>query len=169
MKFADGRDVALPALAHVEQSHEIADPHPLMFKLVFDRKAESIRLQDYFAAIYLTDPEVLRPFWRSKRDLDLFVRECCGITDPVWFYRIDFYMWVRDPNSKWHEDLIHLPHSLELTNVLNDAAELALTGTGPSTSRPTMEIRHVILALAAHPELEFTREAIEFGMKSVPG
>jgi len=162
--LADGREIDLPALGHVEQSYEIADSYPLVFKLVFDRKAESVRLEDYFAAIYLTDREALLPFWRNRRDLDCFVRESCGITEPVWFYLIDFYMWVRDPNSEWQVGM-HMAHSPQLTTILNDAAELALAEAGPATSRPKMELRHVMSALAAHPELEFTREALRSGMK----
>jgi hypothetical protein len=51
VRSADGREIALPEIGQVEQSYEIADPSPLVFKLVLDRKAGSIRLQDYFAAI----------------------------------------------------------------------------------------------------------------------
>jgi hypothetical protein len=165
VRLADGRQISLPALGHVEQSYEISDPHPLLFRLVFDRKAESIRLEDYFAAIYLNDREVLVPFWGSKGELDLFAREYCGITDPVWFYLIDFYMWVRDPSSKWQEDMIHIPYSPPLNTILDEAAKLALAEAGPAASMPKMGLRHVMSAVAAHPELEFTRDAFKSGMK----
>lgn len=164
VRLADGREITLPELGQVEQSYEIVDPLALVFKLVHDRKAKSVQLQEYFAAIYLTDRDVLLPFWRSKRDLDLFVRNSCGITDPVWLYLIDFYMWARDPRSEWHRGF-HMAYSPPLATILNDAAKLALAEAGPGAVRPTMELRHVMSALAAHPELEFTREAFKSGMK----
>ena len=93
------------------------------------------------------------------------MRESCGITDPVWFYLIDFYMWARDARSEWQAGGMFMAQPPPLTTILNDAAKLALAEAGSAAGMPKMELRHVISALVAHPELEFTREALKSGMK----
>src|SRR5207245_9580117 len=88
----------------IEKSYEIAAAGGLAMKLAFDRKRKSIGFEEYFSAIYLVDREALVPFWRNSKKLDLFVRNSCGLTEPVWFYWIDLYYAMRE-DPKWRDGI----------------------------------------------------------------
>ena len=111
----------------------------------------------------MADRDALVPFWRDGRKLDLFVRDFCGLSEPVWFYWIDFYHAMRD-DPKWKEGIL-VPYSRALAGILNEAAELALKAARKSSGKPQLGVGHFVLALAAHPELEFSRKMINSGMK----
>jgi hypothetical protein len=151
------------ALQQIGRSHEIAHAGVLAMKLAFDRKRKSIGLEEYLSGIYLTDREALLPFWRDSKKLDLFVRDICGLHEPVWFYWIDFYHTVRD-DPKWR-DGISAPYTRTLAGILNEAAKLALKATKKTSAGPQLGVEHFIRTLAAHPELEFSRKMVGSGMR----
>jgi len=150
-------------LQQIEMSYEMADASLLAVKLALDRKRWSIGFEEYFSGIYLAHREALLAFWRDSKKLDVFLRDSCGLSEPVWFYWIDFYMSVRN-DAKWKEGMI-VPHSRALNVILNEAAKLALKEAKKSSGKPQLGVEHFVKALAAHPELQFSRKMLESGMK----
>jgi hypothetical protein len=141
----------------------MANASPLVLKLVVDRKHKSIGLEEYFAAIYLAHREALLPFWRDGRELDVFVREFCGLKEPVWWYWIDFYMWCKKHGA---EMATHIPYSPAVFQVLDKAAKLALREAKGPGAIPKLELKHFMSALEKQPKLEFTRKMLDSGMKT---
>jgi hypothetical protein len=149
-------------MQRVELSDEMANAALLVHKLALDRRSRNIGLEEYFAGIYLAHREALVPFWDNPRRLDAFVRECCGVGEPSWWHWVDFYMWSKR-NARRAPMMI--PYSPTLFAVLDDAANLALGRERKGARRPKLEVEHVVSALVRHPELDFTRAALRFGMK----
>lgn len=151
------------AFHQIEKSYEIVHAGALAMKLAFDRKRKSIGFGEYFSGIYLVDREALLPFWRQSKELDVFVRDSCGLSEPAWFYWVDFYHAMRD-DPRWREGIL-FPYSRALAGILNGATKLALKEAKKSSAKPQLGVEHFIMALAAHPELEFSRKMLNSGMK----
>jgi len=151
----------MQALQRIEASFEISWAVMLAVHLTVTRKRRFIRLEEYFGGVYLIGREALLDYWEDSSSLDIFVRNICELTEPVWYYWIEFHQAMK---TKYGEG-IGATYSKGLTSVLNHAAHLALTMKRNSKKKPQLRIEHVMTALAAHPKLEFTRRLLASGIK----
>lgn len=153
------RDRALrrgPEFVRIEKSYEISWAAMLGLWLALDRKCKAIGLEEYFSGVYLIARDALVPYWIDSSSLDEFVRDVCGLTEPAVYYWIEFHQAMKAAADKG----AGLIYSKEAVEVLNYAARLALKTKKGSKNKSQLRIEHVMIALAAHPRLKFTRRLL---------
>jgi hypothetical protein len=150
-----------PAFAHVEKSYEIGWAGLLALQLASARKREVIGLEEYFAGIYLINRDALVRYWADGAKLDAFVRRACELSEPVWYYWIEFDHAMRSLSKSFKG--IGLVYSKEAASVLESAARLALKPRSISRKKHQLCVEHVMAALAAHRKLKFTRRLLASG------
>lgn len=159
------RDYAVrsgPEFVRVEKSYEISWAALLGLWLALDRRCKTIRFEEYFSGVYLIARDTLVPYWIDSHRLDEFVRDVCGLTEPVWYYWIEFHQAMKAISQS--DRGTGLIYSKELVDVLNNAARLALKTKKGSKNKPQLRIEHLMTALGAHPKLKFTRHLLASGM-----
>ncbi len=144
----------------IEKSYAIVWAGMLALHLAVERKRKAIGIEEYFSGLYLIARDALVPYWAKSDSLDEFVRNVCGLTEPVWFYWIDYYHALK---NKYAEGIMG-PYSKELADVLNYSAHFALKMKRNSRQKPQLEMEHLLTALVAHPKLQFTRRLIASGI-----
>ena len=143
----------------VEKSFEIAWAGMLALHLALTGKRPAIRVEDYFSGAYLIGRDALVPFWRDSAELDGFVRSACELTEPAWYYWIEFHHAMKTEYAEG----VGATYSRELANILNYAAHLLLRMKRKSKRKPELRIEHLMAALAANRKLKFTRRLLASG------
>src|SRR5437879_2221555 len=117
------RDIrGIQHIQRVEKSFEIVWGGMLALHLALIRKRRAIRIEDYFSGVYLIGRDSLVPYWADSAELDRFIRGACGLTEPAWYYWIEFHRAMKTKYGKG----VGVAYSKELASILNYAALLAL-------------------------------------------
>ena len=143
----------------IEHSDEIVWAGMMALYLAINRKRRNIGMEEYFAGVYLVGRYALAPYWVNGGSLDEFARDVCGLTGPAWLYWIEFHEALK---TKHLEGTLGL-YSKELAGVLNHAARLAMHSKRDGRKKRLLKVEHLMAALAARPNLKFTRRMLASG------
>ncbi|HEV2387333.1 MAG TPA: hypothetical protein VGS20_08765 [Candidatus Acidoferrales bacterium] len=142
-------------------SDEVAGAGIVGACLALKSSRKLIRIQEYFGGLYLVARDALLPYWFETTRLDAFARRACGLREPVWFYWIDAYNTMHTVLA----DGVLIGFSRDLAELLDHAARLALEAERKKDGqgRPELGVKHLMMALARHPNWKFTRGLVRSG------
>jgi hypothetical protein len=146
----------------VGKCYEVMWAGTLALHLALARKGNDIQIEDYFSGLYLIGRDALMPYWTDSASLDAFVRNVCGLTEPIWFYWIDFHQALK---SRYAKGVAAATYSKDLAQVIQLAQRLVRETKATPKRAPLLGVEHIMAAIAAHPRLRFTRRLLASGVK----
>jgi len=145
----------------VRYSTELAWIAMLASYLTCARKHSRIQIEDYFGGIYLATRELLAPLWKESALLDHFARSACDLTNPIWYYWIEFYHGLK---RKEYRGGMIVPCSKEVAALIDQAANLARNSRRTGMKIPEVTVEHFIAALAANKHSRFASRMVSSGL-----
>lgn len=149
----------LPKMGKYQFSRELAIAVIFAMHLAEKLGSRTIDVRHWLSAIYIVAFEKLSKYWKESENLEDFVIDECGLTEPRLYYWVEAGKEFGTKKSP----LLKL-QSEELTSVLTTASELARShGEGPESTGIICP-EDFVLAVARHPEFDIGRKLLATGL-----